>query len=332
MPSNQQIDVVVLYPLRFAPILKERLWGGSLLAEQLGKPNPQGIVRCGESWEIADVGGESSVVSNGFLAGNTLRELAEVYMADLLGDSVFERYGANFPLLIKLIDAHDDLSIQVHPDDATAQRLHGCSGKSEMWYVMRAEPGATLVSGFGCELSHEELRQHIAQSTLPQVLHREAVAAGDALYIPAGRVHAIGRGILLAEVQQSSDITYRLYDYNRPDQRGELRQLHVDQALAVVDLTPITTAKLLAPAPGAPLLSCPYFSLNRMSLSQPCTRDLSLMDSFVIYICTQGQATITVPDCPAEPISMGQTLLIPAAVKNISIAPTQQSELLEVYI
>lgn len=322
----------MLYPLRFAPILKERPWGGSQLVEQLGKPNPQGIARCGESWEIADVSDESSVVLNGFLAGNTLHELAEVYMGDLLGDSVFERYGANFPLLVKLIDAHDDLSIQVHPDDATAQRLHGCSGKSEMWYVMQAEPGATLISGFSRELSREELQQHIAQCTLPQVLHREAVAAGDALYIPAGRVHAIGGGVLLAEVQQSSDITYRLYDYNRPDQHGRLRQLHVDQALGVLDLSSTLTAKLPAPAPGAPLLRCPHFSINRLQLRQPCTRDLSLTDSFVVYICTQGQASIAISDTHAEPISTGQTLLIPACAKKISIVPTQQSELLEVYI
>ncbi|MBQ9471116.1 MAG: class I mannose-6-phosphate isomerase, partial [Bacteroidales bacterium] len=256
----------MLYPLKFTPIIKERPWGGHRLAEQLGKPNPQGIDRCGESWEIADMGNTQSVVANGFLAGNTLHELAEVYMGDLLGDRVFERYGTNFPLLVKLIDAHDDLSIQVHPDDATARKLHGSPGKTEMWYVMQAEADASLISGFNRELSRSELRQHIAQGTLPQVLHREAVAPGDALFIPAGRVHAIGRGVLLAEIQQAADITYRLFDYNRPDQHGQLRQLHIEQALEVLDLHPSPTAKLPAPAPNAPLLSCPHFSINRLRL------------------------------------------------------------------
>lgn len=322
----------MLYPLKFIPQLKERVWGGTRLTQQWGKPNPHGIARCGESWEISGLSDSCSIVANGFLAGNTLNEVAEIYMADLLGDSVFDRYGTEFPLLIKFIDANDDLSVQVHPNDQIAQQNHQCAGKSELWYIIDAQQDALLISGFNTSVSADELKQRIAQGTLAEVLHHEPVAADDALYIPAGRVHAINRGVLLAEVQQASDITYRLYDYNRPDQHGQLRPLHIDQALEVADLSPIKSAKLPKPTPGQPLHRCEHFTINHLKTCTPISRDLNLIDSFIIYICTQGYASIQTPNCPPESISAGQTMLIPAELKNISIHPTQQTTLLEVYI
>lgn len=322
----------MLYPLKFTPQLKERIWGGSWLTEQWHKPNPHGISRCGESWEICGFDSDCSVVANGFLAGNTLNEVAEIYMADLLGDNVFDRFGLEFPLLIKFIDARDDLSVQVHPNDTVAQQQHQCMGKNEMWYVIEAQPNAMLTSGFNCTVTPAELQQRIAQGTLDQVLHHEKVTPNDALFIPAGRVHAIGQGILLAEIQQASDITYRLYDYNRTDQHGRKRDLHIEQALTVADLTPTRTAKLPKPPAGQPLHSGEHFSVNRIQINQPTHRDLSLIDSFVIYICTHGTATLQAPNQQPESLSAGQTLLIPASIRNISITPMQQTTLLEVYI
>src|SRR3972149_1007896 len=196
-----------LYPLKFKPIFKDKIWGGDKIKTLLNKDFSP-LPNCGESWEISGVQDEISVVSNGFLIGNNLQELIEIYMGDLVGDQVYQKYGIEFPLLIKFIDAHDDLSIQVHPNDKLAMQRHNAYGKTEMWYIIDADRGAKLISGFNTEVTKDAYIKHLENNTLNLILNYEEVKAGDVFFMPAGRVHAIGKGILLTEIQQTSDITY----------------------------------------------------------------------------------------------------------------------------
>jgi len=223
-----------LYPLKFKPIFKDKIWGGNKIKTLLNKDFSP-LPNCGESWEISGVQDEISVVSNGFLIGNNLQELIEIYMGDLVGDQVYQKYGIEFPLLIKFIDAHDDLSIQVHPNDKLAMQRHNAYGKTEMWYIIDADRGAKLISGFNTEVTKDAYIKHLENNTLNLILNYEEVKAGDVFFMPAGRVHAIGKGILLTEIQQTSDITYRIYDYNRKGTDGKPRELHTSLALDAID-------------------------------------------------------------------------------------------------
>ncbi len=222
-----------LYPLKFKPILKDKIWGGAKLRDVLGKKASD---KAGESWEISSVEGDISIVENGFLAGNSLLEVAEVYMGDLVGDSIFDRFGVEFPLLIKFIDAADFLSVQVHPDDAMARERHNSYGKTEMWYIVESDQGE-LIAGFNRKLDREQYLRHFNGGSLKEILNHEAVAPGDIYFMPAGRIHAIGPGVLLAEIQQTSDVTYRIYDWDRIDDQGNPRELHTDLALDAIDFS-----------------------------------------------------------------------------------------------
>lgn len=222
-----------LYPLKFEPILKDKIWGGEKLKKVLDKPTDS--KECGESWELSGVAGDVSIVSEGELKGKSLTELIGTYTGDLLGKKVYSRFGNNFPLLIKFIDANQDLSIQVHPNDAMAKERHNSFGKTEMWYVVDAEPGATLISGFNKPTSKEEYLEYFNSGKLTDLLNKENVENDDVFYLPAGRVHTIGKGLLIAEIQQTSDITYRIYDFDRTDAQGNKRELHVEQALGAID-------------------------------------------------------------------------------------------------
>ncbi|MBP5742670.1 MAG: class I mannose-6-phosphate isomerase, partial [Paludibacteraceae bacterium] len=221
---------MMLYPLKFKPILKNRIWGGSKLGTLMNKAvkNDENI---GESWELSGLEGNESVVENGYLAGNTINELVEVYLDELVGQKVYDTFGQSFPLLFKFIDANDKLSVQVHPDDDMAQELYGTNGKTEMWYIIDAEKDAELYIGFDGKVDAKQCEEHIKNGTLADVLTVHKVKKGDAYFIPAGTVHAIGKGIILAEIQQSSDITYRLFDYDRKDKDGNKRELHLENAL-----------------------------------------------------------------------------------------------------
>ena len=221
----------MLYPLKFHPILKKKIWGGERLAYKSEKHEES----IGESWEISAVEDNISVVSNGILADNDLQELIEVYMGDLVGDHIYEKFGIEFPLLIKYIDANDDLSIQVHPDDKTAKERHNAYGKTEMWYIVDAEKDASLVLGFNHEIDKATYLQALHHNKLMDLLNVQKVKKGESFFIPAGLVHAIGKGCLIAEIQQTSDITYRIYDYNRKDANGNTRELHTDLATDVID-------------------------------------------------------------------------------------------------
>ncbi|MDA3824005.1 MAG: mannose-6-phosphate isomerase [Bacteroidales bacterium] len=322
-----------LYPLKFSPIFKQVIWGGDKLKTQLEKKNaPES---CGESWEISGVEGDVSVVSNGFLKGNSLDELIEVYMGDLVGDGVFKKFGIEFPVLIKFIDANDNLSVQVHPDDDFSAEYHGKRGKTEMWYVLEADEGSELISGFKKDVDEKVFMDHLNDKKLKDILNFEAVKPGDVFFLPAKRVHAIGAGILLTEIQQTSDVTYRIYDWDRVDKDGNSRELHLDHSLKVMDYKKrddIRTNYASIDNSTVNLADCEYFTTGIINLDQPVDKDFSLIDSFVIYICTEGSLLVNYKGGEAVSIKKGESLLIPAELKEISLLPEVASTVLEVYI
>jgi len=323
-----------LYPLKFTPIYKEKIWGGNKIKTILNKDFGD-IPNCGESWELSGVEGNVSVVSNGFLAGNTIEELIEIYMGDLVGDQVFETFGIEFPLLIKFIDANDDLSIQVHPDDKLSKERHNAFGKTEMWYVLQADKGAKLQSGFNQQVDEDKYLFKLEHNELTDILNFEEVAAGDVFFIPAGRVHAIGKGILLAEIQQTSDVTYRIFDYDRCDKEGNPRELHTELSLAAIDYTLYPEYKTKYEPKlneSVELASCKYFTTNTLELTTTIEKDYNKLDSFVIYMCLDGELQIET-ESGSESVQKGDTVLIPASIENVILKPTSATvKLLEVYI
>jgi mannose-6-phosphate isomerase len=323
----------MLYPLKFKSIFKEKIWGGDKINRIL-KQDVSPLSPCGEAWIISSIEPESSIVCNGFLENNTLDELIEVYMGDLVGEKVFEKFGCEFPLLIKFIDARDDLSVQVHPDDAFARKKHYPNGKTEMWYIMDAEPDSKLNIGFNQPMNKQLLQQHITDNTVEDVLHVVSVKAGDAVFIPSGKVHAIGKGILLAEIQQSSDITYRLYDYNRKDKDGNLRDLHVADALDAIHYDEIDNELIqYAKTPNQTnnIIHTPFFVTNFIELDKPMEKVYADIDSFIIYICLSGKAKINYRE-GKESIQTGECILMPASIEDAIIIPEPQCRLLETYI
>lgn len=323
-----------LYPLKFTPIFKDKIWGGDKIKSILNKDFGH-LPNCGESWELSGVEGNISVVSNGFLAGNTLEELIEIYMGDLVGEGIFETYGIEFPLLIKFIDANDDLSIQVHPDDEMSKERHNAFGKTEMWYVMQADQGSKLQSGFNQQVDQDKYLFKLEHNELTDILNFEEVAAGDVFFIPAGRVHAIGKGILLAEIQQTSDITYRIYDYDRRDNEGNPRELHTELALDAIDYTLSPEYKTRYESKlneSVELAKCKYFTTNALDLNTIVEKDYNKLDSFVIYICLDGELQIET-ESGSETVQKGETILIPASIENVQLKPLSATvKLLEVYI
>jgi mannose-6-phosphate isomerase len=325
--------VNILYPLKFKPQPKETVWGGHKLNTLLAKDFPA-EKKTGESWELSGVQKNLSVVANGYLKGNNIEELVEIYMGELLGEKVYEQFGMEFPLLIKFIDATDTLSVQVHPGDAVAAERHNAYGKTEMWVVLAAEPGAGLYMGFKEKLTAQAFYAHTQKGTLPEVLNFEQVAPGDVFFIPAGRIHAIGKGVLLAEIQQTSDITYRVYDWGREHNPATARDMHIDLAIDVIDYAPSDqyktkyTRQLNAPVN---LVGCPYFTTNLLELDSTVERPLLLCDSFVIYICLGGTISLTCKGVQ-ETVAKGETLLVPACMADIRLQPEANAKLLEVYV
>lgn len=320
-----------LYPLRFTPILKDKIWGGARLRDLLGKGASE---KAGESWEISGVEGNVSLVENGFLAGNSLQELAEIYMGDLVGDAIFDRFGVEFPLLIKFIDAAEFLSVQVHPGDSLARERHNSFGKTEMWYILESDNGQ-LIAGFNRKLDREQYLEHFNGGTLKEILNYEKVAPGDIYFMPAGRVHAIGSGVLLAEIQQTSDVTYRIYDWDRTGENGQPRELHTELALDAIDFevpSSYRTGYQALNNSTVTAVDSPYFTTSVIRLDMPVEKDYNLIDSFVVYLCAEGAAGITYGKGAVEMIKKGETLLIPAELKNLAIVPTEPTTMLEVYI
>ncbi len=320
-----------MYPLKFHPILKERLWGGKKLKEVLHKSIESETT--GESWELSGVEGDISVVSDGELSGTSLQQLIEDGAEELLGKSVVDRFGKKFPILIKFIDAKKDLSIQLHPNDELAKKRHNSSGKTEMWYVMDAEKEASLIVGFNRDVSQEEYIKSLKNDTLTDLLNYEKVKKGDAFFIDTGKVHAIGAGVLLAEIQQTSDITYRIFDFNRRDKNGNLRELHTDLALEAIDYKKREDFKLDYSSDKNALnlmVDCAYFKTDYLPLTENWEQDLSERDSFTILMCVGGSANIANERGRVD-IKKGETVLVPAVTKSLSIK-TNNAELLEVTI
>jgi len=323
-----------LYPLKFKSILKEKIWGGQSLKSTLNKKIPTNK-RIGESWELSGVEENVSVVENGFLVENPLDELIEIYMGDLVGDCVYDQFGTNFPLLIKFIDANDVLSIQVHPDDKLAKERYNSAGKTEMWYVIDAQKDAELISGFNQEMDKDQYVKHLENGKLPQILNHEKVKAGDVFYIPAGRVHAIGAGIVLAEIQQTSDVTYRIFDWDRKDEKGVSRELHTEEAIDAIDFKVYDNYKTEYKSEknaASKILSNKYFETNVIDLEKAIEIDSNQLDSFIIYMCLEGKVEIEYYESEKIIIEKGETVLIPAVIEHLFLNPVVQSKLLEVYI
>lgn len=322
-----------LYPFKFSPQYLDKIWGGQKIKTYLGKDFGK-LPNCGESWEISGVQDHVSVVSNGFLAGNNLEELIEVYMGELVGDRIYEKFGVEFPLLIKFIDANDDLSIQVHPNDELAKKRHQAFGKTEMWYVLQADPGAQLNLGFKEELTKEQYLENFESGRLMDILNFENIKEGDVLFMPAGRVHAIGKGAMVAEIQQTSDVTYRIYDFDRKDADGNGRELHTELALDAIDFTvPDSYKTSYEPNKDKPveLVKCDYFTTSLLQLSKKTERDFPKLDSFIIYICLDGVVEIEYAD-GTETMTKGETVLVPAVLENFFLNPkTSEVKLLEVH-
>lgn len=320
-----------MYPLKFHPILKERLWGGTKLREVLNKPIESDIT--GESWELSGVNGDISVVSNGELSGTSLQQLIDNRAEDLLGKSVVKRFGKEFPILIKFIDAKQDLSVQLHPNDKLARERHDSSGKTEMWYVMDADDNANLIVGFKGDVTKEAYVESLKNDTLLDLLNYEKVSRGDTFFINTGKVHAIGAGVLLAEIQQTSDITYRIFDFNRKDKNGNLRELHTDQALDAIDYKRKNDFKVDYGSDANTvnsMVDCPYFKTDYLHLTENWHQDVSERDSFTILMCVSGSARISNENGTAE-IKKGETVLVPAVSKKLSVE-TDNAELLAVTI
>lgn len=323
-----------LYPLKFEAQLKYRVWGGDKIEKLLNK-DVEGKAQVGESWELSGIEEDPSIVSNGFLKGNTISELVEVYMGDLVGDKVFDKFGHFFPLLIKFIDAKENLSIQVHPNDELAKERHNSFGKTEMWYVLHAEKDAYIINGFNKQVSSEEYVEHIKNNTIESILAKHPVKEGDVFFIPAGRVHAIGAGVVIAEIQQASDVTYRIYDFNRLEKDGKPRQLHTNEAIDAIDYHLYENFKTnYSPQNNrsVELVKSSYFVSHLLTATEKITKDYYALDSCVILICTKGSAKISYAG-GEETINLGETVLIPAELRQITVEPAHdQAKLLEVYI
>ena len=318
---------------RFTDIFKETLWGGHRILPFKGLKADERLI--GESWELSGIPGNESVVAGGAYDGMTLTQLAEKGGSALLGEENFKRFGTRFPLLIKFIDAAQPLSVQVHPDDELAQRRHGCPGKTEMWYVIKAEKGAGLYSGFSEQIDAEEYVKRVENNTIMDVLQRYDVNEGDVFFLPAGRVHAIGAGCFIAEIQQTSNITYRIYDYNRKDANGNGRELHTELAKDAIDYTLYPDYRTHYKGhtnATVELADCKYFTTNLLDLDTIMVRNFSELDSFVVYICMAGKASIRDNKGNEIFVHQGQTVLIPADTEVITISPAPGAKFMETYI
>ena len=324
-----------MYPLKFEPILKQTLWGGDKIIpfKHLNETLPN----VGESWEVSAVEGSESVVANGADKGYTLPEMVRKYKEELVGEANYARFGNKFPLLIKFIDAKLDLSIQVHPGDELAKNAITVSVKNEMWYVIAADKGAKLISGFAEEITPKEYKDRVHNGTFAEVLQTCAIEPGDVFYVPAGRVHGIGAGAFVAEIQQTSDITYRIFDYNRKDKDGKSRELHTSQAMDAINFSDVqddfrTEYERIQNEP-VEMVASPYFTTSLYDMTEEITCDYSELDSFVIFICVEGSCRLTDDNQNEITLRAGETVLLPAAVQEVTIVPEgQRVKLLETYV
>lgn len=326
---NNGIEIEnIKYPLRFAPILKQRVWGGNKYIPE--DENTEGPI--GESWEISGLEDNISVVSNGVKAGTPLNVLLNEYKEKLLGEHVYRQFGARFPLLFKFIDAEKDLSVQLHPNDALAKERHNSFGKTEMWYIIDADKDAELILGFNQTIDKEKYKKYLEEKRIAEIVQYQDIKKGEAYLVESGTVHAICKGVFLAEVQQASDITYRIYDWDRLGVTGKPRDLHTELALDAINFTQKDTKLVYKDKPNdvAAICKTPYFNTNKVVVDGELTRDLSNKDSFVVYMCVNGQGKVYV-NGRSEKIIQGESFLIPAVCNSVKIKG-KNFELLEVYI
>ncbi|WNM20289.1 type I phosphomannose isomerase catalytic subunit [Flavobacterium capsici] len=317
-----------LYPLQFEPILKERIWGGTKLRDVLNKPITSDIT--GESWEISTVQNDVSIVSNGIFKGKSLNELIDKFPLDILGEKVISKFGKQFPLLFKFLDAREDLSIQVHPNDKLANKRHNSFGKTEMWYVMQADDSAKLIVGFKEKSSREEYLKHLNENTLVTILDTKEVKKGDVFFLATGTVHAIGAGTLIAEIQQTSDITYRLYDFDRVDANGNKRELHIDLALDAINYDVVASEKEYSKEVNVSneIVNCDYFTTHFVPLNGNYSVKKN-KDSFYVYMCVEGEFELEFEN-QKDYYKKGDSILIPASINDYSFSG--KASLLEIYI
>lgn len=312
-----------LYPLKFNPILKERVWGGNKLTNILGK-KAIGNNPIGESWELSGVQDDISIVSNGFLAGNDINDLVETYLGDITGDAIYERYGNEFPILIKILDIKEALSLQIHPDDKTAMLRHNSYGKTECWYILEAEPNAKIYLGLNKEVTPQEFYDHCSNNTIDRVLNVITPAKGDIIYIAPGTLHAATGGVLVAEVQQVSDVTYRVYDWGREHNPKTAREMHLDLAIDCINYNKTETSSLIK---KDGVCETPYFKLEEIVVNGKKRMESHLFKSFINYFIVDGEATIEGGGV-TEKITKGENILIPAYIGEYSI--TGKATLLEI--
>ncbi|WP_214072174.1 type I phosphomannose isomerase catalytic subunit [Mucilaginibacter sp. dw_454] len=322
-----------LYPLKFHPIYKDKIWGGQKIKTILNKDFGN-LPNCGESWEISGVKSDVSIVNGGELDGQSLADLLEQYGAELVGEKVYKHFGNIFPLLIKFIDAKEDLSIQVHPNDELAKKRHNSFGKTEMWYIIESDPGSSLIAGFNQEMTEEKYLEKFNSGHLMDVLNREQANAGDVFFLPAGRVHTIGAGLLLTEIQQTSDITYRIYDFDRVDANGQKRPLQTEEALAAIDYkyyghykTQYTPEK----DEVVEVVQCPYFTTSVLDATHSTSADYSHLDSFVIHICIAGSYTLKY-NGESYPVKMGESILLPKNIDKVELETASGFKIVESFI
>lgn len=323
----------MLYPIKFIPRLKEKVWGGKELVQAgkrvAAKQNPDKI---GESWEVSGVEGDESVVVGGFLKGNNLSELTEVYMGELVGDKVYEKYGLEFPVLLKFIDACDTLSVQVHPTGQEAKERHNARGKTEVWYIVDAEPDGAIYLGFNKEVTKEEYLTAVESDKIEGLLQKMSVCKGDTFFIPAGTIHSIGKGVMIAEIEETSDITYRIYDWGRVDKEGNPRELHTEFAAQSINFEQSDNLNITkTPVPNSleELVSCEHFTTNLINLGGTIDRDYAPWDSFVAYMCVEGEFEMSC-DGEREKVSYLETILVPAEKNDVTL--TGEAKILEIYI
>lgn len=322
-----------MYPLKFEPILKQTLWGGDKIIsfKQLNDTRTE----VGESWEISAVEGSESIVTEGPDKGMTLTEVLSKYREELLGEANYARFGVKFPLLVKFIDARQDLSIQVHPSDELAKKRHNSMGKTEMWYVIGADKGAKLRSGFSEQITPKEYKDRVYNNTITEVLQEYDIQPGDVFFLPAGRVHSIGAGAFIAEIQQTSDVTYRIYDFDRKDAKGNARELHTDLAREAINfevLDDYRTQYDVVENEPIELVACPYFTTSLYDMTEEITCDYSELDSFVIFVCVEGSCTLYDNEKNEVSFKAGETVLMPASTQEVTIVPNGKVKLLETYV
>ncbi len=323
-----------LYPLKFSPVYKEKIWGGTKIKDILGMDFSP-LTNCGEAWIVSGYKDEETGVVNGFLAQNELNELVAVYMDELVGENIYRMFGDEFPLLVKILDSKTWLSVQVHPDDSLAMERHESLGKTEMWYILEADEEAELIVGFNKRLSKTEYLDYLNRGKITEVLNFEKVKKGEVYYIPAGRVHALGPGNLLVEIQQSSDITYRIYDWDRIDAAGTMRELHTEEALNAIDFSThkeYRTPYELKKNATTSLVKSPYFITNIIDLhNASLSKDYAPLDSFIIMIAVEGEGSISTLNDTIS-IKLGEAVLLPATITDVQINTQSDLKLLEVFM